>query len=484
MLVGQAWAQNYDFSAVCSSGQRLYYKITSDTEPYTVAVTYPQKSYPYYSESSKPKGSVIIPENVSNNEIEFAVTSIDKYAFFQCDSLISVTIPNSVTNIGRAAFDACHCLESANIPDGVTKIEDYTFAYCSRLTSITIPDGVTQIVGDAFRNCYSLASLVVPNSVTKIGSKAFSYIKNVIYAGSATYSSDWEEINLNGAVDNDGFIYRDSAKTIISAYVGKGGNVIIPNAVTAIGYCAFTYCEDITSIIIPNSVKSIGDEAFSYCNDLMVICLANTPPRLKYGDNYTFGNIKFTAIYVPRQSVEAYKNAYASGTKEVQAFDTLSVSNNGIAISFALSDSLVVMAIPDTGSHFERWSDGGTQNPRKIAVNSQLEITAIFEKGRNNGNEQSGENQGGNNEGNENQGGENTNPGTAVAESAANAINIYAHGNTIIVENATEEIRVYNAMGALVDRDVACRVRAELQVNGAGVYIVKVGNVAKRVMVY
>ncbi len=82
------------------------------------------------------------------------------------------------------------------------------------------------------------------------------------------------------------------------------------------------------------------------------------------------------------------------------------------------------------------------------------------------------------------QGGENTNPGTAVAESAANAVNIYAHGNTIVVENATEEIRVYNAMGALVDRDVACRVRAEINVNGAGIYLVKVGNVAKRVMVH
>jgi len=97
--------------------------------------------------------------------------------------------------------------------------------------------------------------------------------------------------------------------------------------------------------------------------------------------------------------------------------------------------------------------------------------------------EQGNENQGGNNEGNENQGGENTNPGTAVAESVADNLQVYAHHNTIIVENATDEIRVYNAMGVLVCRDVACRVRAELQVNGAGVYIVKVGTVAKRVMI-
>ena len=80
---------------------------------------------------------------------------------------------------------------------------------------------------------------------------------------------------------------------------------------------------------------------------------------------------------------------------------------------------------------------------------------------------------------------------TAVAESSASAVNIYAYGKTIVVENATDEIRVFNAMGTLVCRDVARNVstvaesgiRVELQVNDTGVYIVKVGNVAKRVVV-
>ena len=40
-----------------------------------------------------------------------------------------------------------------------------------------------------------------------------------------------------------------------------------------------------------------------------------------------------------------------------------------------------------------------------------------------------------------------------------------------------------DAMGKLICRDVACRVRAEINVNGTGVYIVKTGNVVKRVMV-
>ena len=73
--------------------------------------------------------------------------------------------------------------------------------------------------------------------------------------------------------------------------------------------------------------------------------------------------------------------------------------------------------------------------------------------------------------------------GTAVAESAANAVTIYAHHNIIVVENATEEISVYNAMGTLIRRDATPCVRAEINVNAPGVYIVKTGSVVKRVMV-
>jgi rubredoxin len=73
--------------------------------------------------------------------------------------------------------------------------------------------------------------------------------------------------------------------------------------------------------------------------------------------------------------------------------------------------------------------------------------------------------------------------GTAVAESAANAVTIYAHHNIIVVENATYEISVYDAMGKLICRDATPCVRTEINVNAPGVYIVKVGGTAKRVMV-
>ena len=72
---------------------------------------------------------------------------------------------------------------------------------------------------------------------------------------------------------------------------------------------------------------------------------------------------------------------------------------------------------------------------------------------------------------------------TPVIESTINAVNIYAYGNKIVVENAMDEIFVYNAMGALICRDAINRVRTEIPVNVPGVYIVKTGGTVKRVLV-
>ena len=70
---------------------------------------------------------------------------------------------------------------------------------------------------------------------------------------------------------------------------------------------------------------------------------------------------------------------------------------------------------------------------------------------------------------------------TAVSESAAQQVSIYAHHNIIVVENADAEINVYNAMGALVA--TANDTNAEIRINVSGVYVVRVGKTAKRVMI-
>ena len=73
------------------------------------------------------------------------VGAISDSAFENCDSLTSVTIPDSVTSIGDRAFAYCDSLSSVTIGNSVTSIGSYAFAYCDSLSSVTIGDSVTSI---------------------------------------------------------------------------------------------------------------------------------------------------------------------------------------------------------------------------------------------------------------------------------------------------------------------------------------------------
>ena len=53
---------------------------------------------------------------------------ITESAFKNCDSIISITIPNSVTSVGSSAFTVCDSLKSITIPSSVTSIGKYIFS--------------------------------------------------------------------------------------------------------------------------------------------------------------------------------------------------------------------------------------------------------------------------------------------------------------------------------------------------------------------
>ena len=87
--------------------------------------------------------------------------------------LQEVYIGKNVTSSGAYAFKNCYSLASITIPDGVTSIEGYAFNSCFSLASITIPGSVTSIRARAFEGCFSLASITIPGSVTYIRAYTF-----------------------------------------------------------------------------------------------------------------------------------------------------------------------------------------------------------------------------------------------------------------------------------------------------------------------
>ena len=101
----------------------------------------------------------VIPSSVTYSGTTYSVTSISNYAFAQCSSLTSVSIPNSVTSIGSNAFWKCSSLTSVTIGNSVTSIAIRTFYECSSLTSVTIGKSVTKIGNEAFYGCSNLESI-------------------------------------------------------------------------------------------------------------------------------------------------------------------------------------------------------------------------------------------------------------------------------------------------------------------------------------
>ena len=222
------------------------------------------------------------------------VTSVGDYAFYECRSLTSVTIPDSVTTIGDYAFYYCDSLTSVTIGDSVTEIGDRAFFYCSSLTSVTIPDSVTTIGNSAFRGCRSLTEfrgkyasedgrcLIIDGT---LNSFAQAGLTEYTIPDSVTTIEDWAFRNC----------YRLTSVTI-------------GDSVTTIGNCAFADCYSLTSVTIGDSVTSIGGGAFADCSSLKkVYCKAITPPA--GGSNMFSSNASGRKIYVPTESVEAYKSA-------------------------------------------------------------------------------------------------------------------------------------------------------------------------------
>lgn len=194
---------------------------------------------------------VTIPETING----FKITKI--YSFCMRlqgnNTLESVTIGNNVKEIRRWAFRKCSKLKTVNIGKSVRIIEDYAFYQCPEISNVNFDEGVKAIEKNAFDNCTKLKSVSLPNSVNRIGEESFGYGRDddynsykiqgftiTGYSGSVvekyandcgfTFKSKGKYQNVD---DGEDFLYRvtNSNEAVITSYLGKGGNVVIPDEI-------------------------------------------------------------------------------------------------------------------------------------------------------------------------------------------------------------------------------------------------------------
>ena len=437
-----------------------------------------------------------------------------------------------VTSIGEGAFSGCRNLTTVIIPMTITKIGEKSFKNCG-LTSITIPNTVTSIGSNVFEGCDNLQYSEYDNALY-LGNKENPYYA-LIKVKSNAKSNDLTTCEIN-----------ERCRVIAAGAFQNCENIetiVIPDSIITIGHSAFIGCINLKSIHLANESVNVNKNAFSDCSNIVIT--ASNPKNkhfVMWSDGVTtnprtIGNMveNVTAIYEEHTIVTdngapatCIKTGITEG-KHCEICGAVLVAQTEIpkAEHTAIADAGVAATCMATGltegSHcsvcgevlvaqntipaigHKEVTDAAIAatcvEPGKTAgkhcsvcnatIVAQTEIPALGHEfvtyvynndatAEANGTETAVCEHGCG--ATDTRVAEGTKLATTVSKSTANAVNIYAHGHTIIIENATDEILVYDAMGRIVGRDVARNV-CTIKINNSGVYIVKTGGMVKRVMV-
>lgn len=256
---------------------------------------------------------------------EKPVTFIGNMAFNEQSKLKSIVIPNAVSTIGKRAFFECTRLLSVKLPPSLTSIDDYAFYGCSSITTLVFPDNVQKIGGYAFSHCYNAFennTLVLPKKLQTISMFAFEYCKmhNIIWPEdlktvdrAAFYSCDLEEVTIPGNILDLG-----SSCFIENRLLTK---VTLLEGITNIKDGTFVGCTKLRTIYFPSTINSINDNSLTECYSLKDVYIKEVSPFDLSPNTFKDCDRNLLSIWVPRASVEAYKEKWSAYKDNIKAYD-------------------------------------------------------------------------------------------------------------------------------------------------------------------
>lgn len=335
-------------------------------------------------------GEIIIREGIQH---------ISDYAFFLCEEVTHVKLPQSLLSIGNHAFKNCSSLINIVLPENLTSVGEFCFWGCSYLNSVSIPNSVTNIGTLAFDNCALEEVTVGCNwinnplyafySSTTVNTTLHSYESGIctccgnhkVISGKCGeyvyYNFDlftgWVTITGEGAMYDFStneevpdvattFNYEDEVLTpfvIVESvssvapwmqYSDKVNNVVIEEGVTSIGVAAFKNCSQLTSVNIPESVAIIGNEAFYGCSSLTEVVSHIPEEQLPSVSDSTFYGVDNDCVLkVPLGAKSTYEttegwNLLCQNVQltEVTLSDAVSFENNENIVAECVSYSRIL----------------------------------------------------------------------------------------------------------------------------------------------
>ena len=167
-----------------------------------------------------------IPATFDVDGMPYTVTEIADRAFYNCNILSEVTVPEGVKRIGESAFPYCYNLSRVSLPSTLQSIGDYAFYGCPLMSVVVAmqnPVNIAQnvfmtwgFVGDEYVEMFTSAELYVPTGKKAAYSaadiwKEFLPNINEIEMGSTS---------LSGDADGNGSVGPEDIEAIVKYIMG------------------------------------------------------------------------------------------------------------------------------------------------------------------------------------------------------------------------------------------------------------------------
>lgn len=229
-------------------------------------------------------------ENIKTLTVPESINAIGYCAFAGCANLESVYISNltawcntyfgyEYANPLRNSADLYlngELVTKLVIPDDVSRVANYAFYGCESLVYVTIPEGVTTIGNSAF--CHSAIKAVsLPESITYIGQTSFNSCTDLDHIAFTGTQSQWEAISMGN------YNYSISNATLHYETVFTDAD----NCMDIGAYCPVCdlYITAPKKDAIAHTYAGIGDDVCDVCNytrKLTSAYIRQLPDKLGY----------------------------------------------------------------------------------------------------------------------------------------------------------------------------------------------------------